>query len=205
MSGVIKALFTSSRWLSPVPRKFLTYFYDIFTFGFRNRQSTFSPLTPFLPLPKYFESEWSYAQYRIPVRSAHIALSSTTRPLEEDFPDEERCVVGWIRGPPEDALQTSNYQLIALTFTGGWYRLALPKLASDSKPAGSPTLGPSSLPGSPPKALNMGRTHSVSGSSAISKLDKGKGKEKEREKNNKESRQCTLKEYRRYGRWDGWG
>jgi hypothetical protein len=174
----------------------------------RNRQSTFSPLTPFLPLPKYFGSEWSYAQYRIPVRSAHIALSSTTRSSEDDFPDEERCVVGWIRGPPEDALQpsnTPNYQLIALTFTGGWYRLALPKLAASGlKAIGSPTLGPSPLPGSPPKTPIMARApRSISGSSAISRVDKGK--EKEREKDHKERRECTLKEYRRYGRWDGWG
>lgn len=169
----------------------------------RNRQSTFSPLTPFLPLPKYFESEWSYAQYRIPVRSAHIALSSSIRPSGEDLPDEERCVVGWIRGPAEDAQpsNTPNYQLIALTFTGGWYRLALPKLTSSLKTTASPTLAPSPLPGSPPKVPRPPR--SVSGSSTVSKLDKGK--EKERDKDIKESRDCTLKEYRRYGRWDGWG
>lgn len=32
-----------------------------------------------------------------------------------------------------------------------------------------------------------------------------KGKDKERQSEKKESRQCTLQEYRRFGRWDGWG
>jgi hypothetical protein len=207
--GVIKAQFTSLHCLPLVLREsFTSFFAQSLNLVLRNRQSTFSPLTPFLPLPKYFESEWSYAQYRIPVRSSHIALSSSTRPSEDDFPDEERCVVGWIRGPPEDALQpsnTPNYQLIALTFTGGWYRLALPRLTSTLKATGSPTLGASPLPASPPRTPNIRPPRSVSGSSAISRLDKGKEKEKEREKDNKESRDCTLKEYRRYGRWDGWG
>jgi hypothetical protein len=102
---------------------------------------------------------------------------------------------------PLQPSNTPNYQLIALTFTGGWYRLALPKLTSTLKSTGSPSLGSSPLPGSPPKLPRPPR--SVSGSSAISKLDKGK--EKDREKDNKEGRDCTLKEYRRYGRWDGWG
>ncbi|KAF8309141.1 hypothetical protein DL93DRAFT_2086042 [Clavulina sp. PMI_390] len=46
-----------------------------------NRQSTLQQLTPYLPisLPKYFHSEWSYASYRLPAPSAHIALSSALR------------------------------------------------------------------------------------------------------------------------------
>lgn len=183
---------------------------------YSNRQSTFSPLTPFLPLPKYFESEWSYAQYRIPVQSSHISLSSTSRASGVDLPDEERCVVGWIQGPVEDTLQASvpSYQLIALTFTGGWYRLALPKLASSASNAASsnmkrasfspsPKSALSALPGSPPKPHPPLSPRSVSGSSVISRVDKGK--EKERDKDKKQSRNCTLQEYRRYGRWDGWG
>lgn len=171
----------------------------------RNRQSTFSPLSPFLPLPKYFESEWSYAQYRIPVQSSHISLSSTSRLSNADLPDEERCVVGWMQGPPQDALQPTgvrapNYQLLALTFTGGWYRLALPK----HKNTGSPTLCLSPSPGSPPKSSSSQRApRSVSGSSTTSRVDKGKEKECDKEK--KESSNCTLQEYLRYGRWDGWG
>ncbi|KAF9452448.1 WD40 repeat-like protein [Macrolepiota fuliginosa MF-IS2] len=231
--------------------------------GAANRQSTFSPLTPFLPLPKYFESEWSYAQYRIPVQSSHISLSST-RPAvsssslssapvvkDTDVPDEERCVVGWVQVATEDNQQPSEggnssgafleWQLIALTYVGGWYRLALPLSGKDRKrerggstvsagagtggsvsgreslSAGSArrvsgTLGPSPLGGgggggsivhgSPPKAVQMSRRGSSA--STVRGAEKGKDREKEREKE-RESRNCTLQEYRRFGRWDGWG
>ncbi|PPQ67816.1 hypothetical protein CVT26_007063 [Gymnopilus dilepis] len=185
--------------------------FNLMVSGSTNRQSTFSPLTPFLPLPKYFESEWSYAQYRIPVQSAHISLSSTSRTASDvaDMPEEERCVVGWIEAPPEDtpvpstststSKPTREFQLVVLTFTGGWYRLALPKLSGSSKqPVSS-----GSQTGSPPKASHMSHARSISGSSMTARHDKGKDKERQNEK--KESRECTLQEYRRFGRWDGWG
>lgn len=142
-----------------------------------NRQSTFSPLTPFLPLPRYFDSEWSYAQFRIPVQSSHISLA--TNPAVQspmlDPPDEEKCVVGWIqfskkRGDGEPVLE---YQLIALTYTGGWYRLSLPHQGV---------------------ALPRARTLSVS------RTSKGKAKEETDGRTD-----CILEEYRTYGRWDGWG
>ncbi|KDR83857.1 hypothetical protein GALMADRAFT_262220 [Galerina marginata CBS 339.88] len=180
--------------------------FNLVVSGATNRQSTFSPLTPFFPLPKYFESEWSYAQYRIPVQSSHISLSSTSRPHAVDLPEEERCVVGWIQVSPENSstsapsTSTREYQLAVLTFTGGWYRLALPKLAGLSKRPQSPS---SFASGSPPKLSNVLHARSISGSSSTGRPDKGK--EKERENDKKESRNCTLQEYRRFGRWDGWG
>ncbi|KAK0230799.1 SVP1-like protein 2 [Armillaria fumosa] len=146
--------------------------------GVSNRQSSFSPLTNYLPLPKYFESEWSYAQYRIPVQSSHISLSSTS------VSDEERCVVGWIDRPSGDP---EPYQLVALTYTGGWYRLSLPALNA-----------PTAASESPPVARQ--RTPSVS---SVARSEKGK--EKEKDKEGKEKRDCILREFRRYGRWDGWG
>jgi len=166
--------------------------------GTANRQSSLSPLTPFLPLPKYFESEWSYAQYRIPVQSSHISLSS--RSSVADLPEEERCVVGWINLTDDPSQTAPDYQLIALTFTGGWYRLSLPKVGSSSKRSS----GSFSASGSPPKSSLGPHTRSVSGSSATGRLDKGKEKEKDREEK-KYSRNCILQEYRRFGRWDGWG
>lgn len=175
-----------------------------------NRQSTFSPLTPFIPLPKYFDSEWSYAQYRIPARSSHISISAPSpRSATADVPDEERCTVGWIEIPIPDAGGSSKspnteHQLVALTYTGGWYRLSLPKAQGQSTPPASPTR-PLPTPGSPPKSFQMPRPRTSSGSSIASRLDKGKGKDKEREKEVKESRDCALQEYRRFGRWDGWG
>ncbi|KAJ7791319.1 hypothetical protein B0H14DRAFT_2935821 [Mycena olivaceomarginata] len=140
-----------------------------------NRQSTFSPLTPYLPLPKYFESEWSYAQYRIPV-------------------DEERCVVGWIEAPNDEntAEGRVEHQLVALTYAGGWYRLSLP--AARSKSGAS----------DPSTSLPKSRQRTESGSSVISRFDKGKEKEK-KDAGEKQSRKCVLEEFRRFGRWDGWG
>lgn len=162
-----------------------------------NRQSSLSQLTNFLPLPKYFESEWSYAQYRIPAQSAHIALSSagTKRSPTADVPDEERCVVGWIEGPSSDVNQAANeYQLIALTYTGGWYRLSLPT-------SGNSIISTPTLSASPPRNTPLTRQRAGSGASVTGRSDKGKEKEKE----GKEKRECILQEFRRYGRWDGWG
>ncbi|EIN10565.1 hypothetical protein PUNSTDRAFT_132652 [Punctularia strigosozonata HHB-11173 SS5] len=170
--------------------------------GPSNRQSTFSPLTPFLPLPKYFDSEWSYAQYRIPAQSAHISLSAPgPRPSTEDVVDEERCVVGWIEAPREDE-RKGEFQLIVLTYSGGWYRLSLPKSGTSGSGAHNQQRHPTSpMSSSPPSVKNFpgvrSRARSSSGSSA-----RGRDKGKEREH---EGRDCTLQEFRRFGRWDGWG
>ncbi|KAJ7742496.1 SVP1-like protein 2 [Mycena maculata] len=169
--------------------------FNLVVSGASNRQSTFSPLTPYLPLPKYFESEWSYAQYRIPVQSAHISLSATSpvRPAAEV--DEERCVVGWIEAPDRGDGPV-EYQLVALTYAGGWYRLSLPNASSSKTPALAST--------SPPKSSSMPRQRTSSGSSVLSRFDKGKEKEK-KDGGEKQSRKCVLEEFRRFGRWDGWG
>lgn len=173
-----------------------------------NRQSVFSPLTPFIPLPKYFESEWSYAQYRIPSQTSHISLSSTSagsRSPTADVPDEERCVVGWIEVDSESEEAKSpeafnGFQLVALTYTGGWYRLSTPKVGGSS----STNTSPSSRPSSPnPRPIERLRSSSVA-SSVLGHGDKSKGKEREGDKEPKESRECILQEFRRYGRWDGW-
>ena len=166
-------------------------------------------MSPYISLPKYFDSEWSYAQYRIPAQSAHISLSAPASKLPtEDVIDEEKCVVGWIRGPiaddeDPDQVTATEHQLVALTYTGGWYRLALPTSGTATHVADSAALSVSPLSASPPSvaALSMHRPRSSSGSSFTSRPSKGK----EREKDAKESRECVLKEYRRYGRWDGWG
>ncbi|KAH9940592.1 WD40-repeat-containing domain protein [Amylocystis lapponica] len=179
--------------------------------GASNRQSTFSPLTPFIPLPKYFDSEWSYAQYRIPSQSSHISLSAPRpKPPTADVVDEEKCVVGWIRATSDDQEDPNRpalaeHQLIALTYTGGWYRLALP---SSTATASTPMSVPSPvipLSASPPsmRAMSAVRPRSSSGSSFLGRLDKGK--ERERERDSKDGRDCELREFRRYGRWDGWG
>ncbi|KAF9247187.1 WD40-repeat-containing domain protein [Melanogaster broomeanus] len=164
--------------------------FSLVSSGASNRQSSLSPLAPFLPLPKYFDSEWSYAQYRIPTQAAHLSLSSTSsvRSSNTDLAADEKCVVGWIK-----------YQLIALTYSGGWYRLSLPIKGSQGPHASA---GSSPMTGSPPKASSVPRQRTSSVSSVISLSDKGKGKE--RDKDRRDSRDLILQEYRKYGRWDGW-
>ncbi|TFK94689.1 hypothetical protein K466DRAFT_509062 [Polyporus arcularius HHB13444] len=189
--------------------------------GASNRQSTFSPLTQYLNLPKYFDSEWSYAQYRIPSQSAHISISAQpARSATADVVDEEKCVVGWIQVSAEDQLQSGRslpfeYQLVALTYTGGWYRLSLPKssqTATASSPSTPSSYSPAPAPSvtvqhplstSPPSVRTMPtqRPRSTSGSSYTTRPDKGK----EREREEKPGRECILREFRRFGRWDGWG
>ncbi|TFK43640.1 WD40-repeat-containing domain protein [Crucibulum laeve] len=177
----------------------------VFHIEVSNRQSSLSGLAPFIPLPKYFDSEWSYAQYRIPVQSSHISLSSTTRSSIVDAPDEERCVVGWVDVSADNSTPSHTtppkYQLVALTYMGGWYRLSLPDPEQSAKMASSPSLV-SGTSASPPKSMPaVPRTSS--GSSTVGRVEKGK--ERDREKKAKVTTQCTLQEFRRFGRWDGWG
>ncbi|KAH9843905.1 WD40-repeat-containing domain protein [Rhodofomes roseus] len=177
--------------------------------GSSNRQSTFSPLKPFVPLPKYFKSEWSYAQYRIPSQSAHISMSAgPSKSPTADVIDEEKCVVGWIQAPSDDTLEGEppvEHQLVALTYTGGWYRLSLPKTSAPSAipPRTSASGAGTVISGSPPRPVPMSRPRSSSGSSFAGRLDKGK--DVDREKEGGPSHECILREFRRFGRWDGWG
>ncbi|KAG2754640.1 hypothetical protein P692DRAFT_20827233 [Suillus brevipes Sb2] len=169
-----------------------------------NRQSSLSPLASLIP---YFDSEWSYAQYRIPAQASHISLSSSTsssRSPTADITDEEKCMVGWIEAPSDRSEPGRDppmeFQLIALTYSGGWYRLSLPLGTSNIS---SPSAGGTPLSSSPPKASSHSRPRTNSVSSITSRTEKGK--EKERGRDRKDNRELILQEYRKYGRWDGWG
>jgi len=178
--------------------------------GPSNRQSKLSSLTSFIPIPKYFESEWSYAQFRIPTQSAHISLTqqAAARDANPDLAEEEKCTVGWIEAPtaPHAAAAAPPpapvYQLIALTYTGGWYRLALPSKKSSSATAGS---AQTNVPSS--GSVRSGRARSPSGSSVAGggRTDKGKGVSSRDSDRQEGGRDCTLMEFRRFGSWDGWG
>jgi WD repeat-containing protein 45 len=192
--------------------------------SFRNRQSKLSSLTSFIPIPKYFESEWSYAQFRIPTQSAHISLTqqAAARDANPDLAEEEKCTVGWIEAPtptptptptttttaPQSAAASAapppapEYQLIALTYTGGWYRLALPKKKPSSAAPGAAQTNVSSS-----GSVRSGRPRSPSGSSVAGggRGDKGKGASSRDSERKEGGRDCTLMEFRRFGSWDGWG
>ncbi|EIW82412.1 hypothetical protein CONPUDRAFT_123308 [Coniophora puteana RWD-64-598 SS2] len=176
--------------------------FSLLTSGSSNRQSTLSNLAPYLRLPKYFDSQWSYAQYRIPVQNSHISLSTSMQPSPADRPEEERCVVTWIHSPSNTESpieEQAEPQFIALTYTGGWYRLSVP---STSSSPGSPRPSEVSPPGSPTKSARVRTTSLISLASAT---ESTKGKERERDGERKEGRSCILQEYRKFGRWDGWG
>lgn len=199
LCGVIKGL---STYFPSHPQVDRTRFYSdcactSLRLFHRNRQSSLSPLSPFLPLPKYFDSQWSYAQYRIPAQAAHISLTSTSsvRSPGTDLAADEKCVVGWITVPTSTQESIHEYQLVALTYSGGWYRLSLPHKG--------PYAQPSNQIIESPKATSVVRQRTPSISSITSVSDKGKGKERERER--KDGRDLVLVEYRKYGRWDGWG
>ena len=128
------------------------------------------------------------------------------------MPEEERCTVAWIKVPLDtnnDNQPTSGqfeYQLVVLTYSGGWYRLAVPYsrawlqekdaafLADDGpSPSNSRAVGirtrprSSSIPGGPGRSVVSGH------------------KRKDSDVKEKKERDCKLLEFRRYGRWDGWG
>ncbi|KAF8505957.1 WD40-repeat-containing domain protein [Russula emetica] len=174
--------------------------------GPSNRQSKLSSLTSFIPIPKYFESEWSYAQFRVPTQSAHISLTqqAAARDANPDLAEEEKCTVGWIEAPTDPHSTAAApppapvYQLIALTYTGGWFRLALPsKKPSSTAQTNVISSGP----------VRSGRARSPSGSSVTGggRVDKGKGVSSRDSDRKEGGRDCTLMEFRRFGSWDGWG
>jgi len=175
----------------------------------RNRQSKLSSLTSFIPIPKYFESEWSYAQFRIPTQSAHISLTqqAAARDANPDLAEEEKCTVGWIEAPTDPHSTAAApppapvYQLIALTYTGGWYRLALPS----KKPSSATGTVQTNVTSS--GLVRSGRARSPSGSSVTGggRVDKGKGVSSRDSDRKEGGRDCTLMEFRRFGSWDGWG
>jgi WD repeat-containing protein 45 len=117
--------------------------------------------------------------------------------------EEEKCVVGWIQAPNDhgDSSQM-EHQLIALTYTGCWYRLGLPTKAGST--TGIPSSVGRPLSGPPPSGKSMRHYPRSSSVSSVGRTIKGKEKESS-DKEGKESRECTLLEYRKFGRWDGWG
>jgi hypothetical protein len=118
-------------------------------------------------------------------------------------------VVGWIKTPLEAGdTSTTDHQLVALTYTGGWYRLGLPNKTSSAATASTSNPDASPLTASPPsvksKSKKQHHPRSYSGSS-FSRNDKGKEKEGSgSDREAKESRDCKLEEYRTFGRFDGW-
>ncbi|KAG8969014.1 hypothetical protein FRC03_004981 [Tulasnella sp. 419] len=228
------------------------------TEGASNRQSTFSPLSNYIH--KYFASQWSYAQFRLPASSTHISLNSASGPAADpDAAEEEKCVVGWIEVPieirptspsplasprsprrgstsskpssqpiaqPTEPQIRMEHQLVALTFSGGWYRLSIPNSSSGTGQSIGSRHSPTPLPSASgsnhergssiasssgaksPKAKALSIPRRVSSpSTSASDVEKRKDRDREADKDaeGKISRKLILEEFRRFGRWDGWG
>lgn len=124
--------------------------------------------------------------------------------------------MGWIQAAVDEHDPTHlEYQLVALTYTGGWYRLKLP---GDSGSQGSSPRDTGSVPESPRSgASSLPAVHHHRGrvgvrvnqprprTSSASSVETGRGKAREKgDGEAKPSRKCTLEEYRKFGRWDGW-
>jgi len=130
----------------------------------------------------------------------------------ESTSDRERRRAGRLSqgpsSPPskKDTLAASNptvtgpeYQLIALTYSGGWYRLSLP---------GSTTSGSKGDLKNPPKSSrSMGAPSRVSMPTGHkgSLREEGKQRRASGEDRSSVSTSLHLEEFRRFGRFDGWG
>ena len=100
-----------------------------------------------------------------------------------------------------------EYQLVALTFTGGWYRLSLPNNETKDR-AGTPEpyQGPSKS--SQPTARrsdNQRRTDSPQLGGSRRSSEQKRASPRRNSDAQDDNGKCQLEEFRRFGRWDGWG
>ena len=125
----------------------------------------------------------------------------------------------------EEVLQ---YQLLALTYSGCWYRLSMPSTSSGevvssmvgrkASPVPSVSLAagggstprdiqyPHRAPPTSPSVTSVSTSppsHSSSASSHRASSAKGRKAEGEVD-SERNGRECVLEEFRRFGRWDGW-
>ncbi|GAA5879269.1 hypothetical protein JCM3774_006420 [Rhodotorula dairenensis] len=169
------------------------------------RQKQLSMLKPYLP--KYFSSEWSHSQFRLPApappasrlpfslsnpsnypSSAFSATGASTAHAAPTVEDDV-CICAWIDGLQDTimserlAAEFRSSQLVAITRSGGWFRIAFDRESvakGDAKGKGRAT---EDRPG--PHA----GTKSPDG---VVGLDKDSTSD------------CRVVEYRRFGQKDEW-
>ncbi|KWU45386.1 WD40 repeat-like protein [Rhodotorula sp. JG-1b] len=157
----------------------------------KDAEKQLSMLKPYLP--KYFSSEWSHSQFRLPAPASPPSRlpagtsTATSAPTVED----DVCICAWIDVPPDDgqnerSAPSSDFrssQLVAITRSGGWFRIAF-----DSEPMSNADLkgkGRASEQRSGPR-IGAKALEGVIG------LDKDSTSD------------CRVVEYRRFGQKDGW-
>lgn len=162
-------------------------------------------------LPKYFSSEWSHSQFRLPPPGpassrlpfslstpSHSSAQSGTAPTIED----DICTCAWIDLPrradpaptgagtgPSELSDLSESQLVVITRSGGWFRIAFDAVDSDS--------GTTATAASAPASDRKGKGKASEGRAAPPKegvigLDKDSTSD------------CRVAEYQRYGQKDDW-
>ncbi|PVF96264.1 hypothetical protein CPB86DRAFT_775869 [Serendipita vermifera] len=107
-------------------------------------------------------------------------------------------------------LPEPEYQLVALTFTGGWYRLSSP--GKDLRDGSE--VEDAYRKSSQARAANR-RSDGASSVGRTSSPEPGKKRQTEhlrqgesssrRNSDSQDTSKCQLEEFRRFGRWDGWG
>ncbi len=71
-----------------------------------------------MPIPKYFASEWSFAQFRIQQQQQPPSLSPSSTGATAAAPtaaDEGRCIVGFVPSAP--------HTLVVVTSGGSYYKV----------------------------------------------------------------------------------
>ena len=159
-------------------------------------------------LPKYFSSEWSHSQFRLPAPasppsrlpysllnpsnhpSSAFSSAGTSTATSAPTVEDDLCICAWIDVPPDDGQNERptpsdfrSSQLVAITRSGGWFRIAF-----DSEPMSNADLkgkGRASEQRSGPRT-GAKATEGVIG------LDKDSTSD------------CRVVEYRRFGQKDGW-
>lgn len=159
-------------------------------------------------LPKYFSSEWSHSQFRLPAPASppsrlpyslsnpssypSTAFSSEgpTTATSASTVEDDVCICAWIDGSPDDGQNERpvpsdfrSSQLVAITKSGGWFRIAF-----DSEP-----LSKADLKGKGRASEERSGPHAgVKATEGVIGLDKDSTSD------------CRVVEYRRFGQKDGW-
>lgn len=162
-----------------------------------------SILKPYLP--KYFSSEWSHSQFRLPAPAPAasrlpFSLSNPTNFPSQAFTsstsanaaptiEDDICTCAWINptevegdGLPSQTGELAGSQLVAITRSGGWFRVAFDVEAESSE-----------------DRKGKGRAHETAADRSRTAPREGAiGLDKE------STSDCRVAEYQRYGQKDGW-